>query len=450
MEFIFSLFSEPAIIIGLIAFIGLIALRESLSRIITGTLKAIIGFIILGVGADAIASSLEVLGPIFQDAFNMQGVIPTNEAVIGLAQDIFGAEMAMIMAFGFIINIILARITPYKYIFLTGHHVLFMAGLLAAVLSTAGLEGFELVAVGSFLLGATMVLSPAVVQPFYRRVTGDESIAMGHYNALTYGLSAWIGEKFGNEENSTEDVNVPRKLDFFRDNTITTALIMVLIFTITFLFADLSLINEISGGENVFVFAIMQAITFTAGFVIVLQGVRMMLAEIVPAFRGISQKIVPNAVPALDVPVIFPYAPNAVIIGFLSSLVGGIIMFLILPFTGLAIIIPGLIPLFFVGAGAGVLTNTSGGLRGVIIGGIINGALLTLLPALALPVMGELGFANSTFGDADFVLTGIIVGYLANFFSKIGVYGLVVLLLLFFAVSIIRSQKGNYEMSSKN
>lgn len=194
MEFIFSLFSEPAIIIGLIAFIGLIALRESLSRIITGTLKAIIGFIILGVGADAIASSLEVLGPIFQDAFNMQGVIPTNEAVIGLAQDIFGAEMAMIMAFGFIINIILARITPYKYIFLTGHHVLFMAGLLAAVLSTAGLEGFELVAVGSFLLGATMVLSPAVVQPFYRRVTGDESIAMGHYNALTYGLSAWIGE----------------------------------------------------------------------------------------------------------------------------------------------------------------------------------------------------------------------------------------------------------------
>src|SRR5690625_7651231 len=117
---------------------------------------------------------------------------------------------------------------------------------------------------------------------------------MVHYYALNYGFSAWIGEKFGNEENSTEDVNVPRKLDFFRDNTITTALIMVLIFTITFLFADLSLIDEISGGENVFVFAIMQAITFTAGFVIVLQGVRMMLAEIFPAFRGIYYKIVPK------------------------------------------------------------------------------------------------------------------------------------------------------------
>src|SRR5690625_994655 len=184
MEFIFSLFSEPAIIIGLIAFIGLIALRESLSRIITGTLKAIIGFIILGVGADAIASSLAVLGPIFQDAFNMQGVIPTNEAVIGLAHDIFGAEMAIIMAFGFMINIILACIKSYKDMFLTGDHVLCKDGLLAAVFSTVLFEGFDLVALGSFLLSATMVLTPPVVPPFSRIVTGDESIAMRPYNAL--------------------------------------------------------------------------------------------------------------------------------------------------------------------------------------------------------------------------------------------------------------------------
>lgn len=57
-----------------------------MQEIINGTLKTIIGFIILQIGAGAIVDSLNVLGPLFQNAFHLQGVIPTNEAVIGLAQ----------------------------------------------------------------------------------------------------------------------------------------------------------------------------------------------------------------------------------------------------------------------------------------------------------------------------------------------------------------------------
>lgn len=33
----------------------------------------------------------------------------------------------------------------------------------------------------------------------------------------------------------------------------------------------------------------------------------MMLAEIVPAFRGIATKLAPGSVPAMDIPLIFPY-----------------------------------------------------------------------------------------------------------------------------------------------
>ncbi|VUC76934.1 PTS system ascorbate-specific transporter subunit IIC [Salmonella enterica] len=65
------------------------------------------------------------------------------------------------------------------------------------------------------------------------------------------------------------------------------------------------------------------AITFAAGVFIILQGVRLILAEIVPAFTGFSEKLVPNARPALDCPVVYPYAPNAVLIGFLFSFLGG-------------------------------------------------------------------------------------------------------------------------------
>ena len=43
-----------------------------------------------------------------------------------------------------------------------------------------------------------------------------------------------------------------------------------------------------------------------------------------PAFTGFSEKLVPNARPALDCPVVYPYAPNAVLIGFLFSFLGGL------------------------------------------------------------------------------------------------------------------------------
>lgn len=441
LNFIYSFFNQPAIIIGLIAFIGLVAQKASFSKILTGTVKTIIGFLIMSLGGGIISEALETLSPAFEDAFNVQGVIPNNEAVIGLAQNILGTEMTIVMGLGFVFNILLARLTKYKYIFLTGHHVLFMSALITAVLGTAGFSGWELILIGSFILGSTMVLSPAIVQPFYKEVTGSDDIAMGHYNAVSYSLTALVAKWTGNKENSTEDIEVPDKFSFFRDSTITTAIVMVIIYLIVFLVADSTLMGELAGGDNIIMYAVVQGLTFTAGFVIVLQGVRMMLAEIIPAFQGISEKIVPEATPALDVPAIFPYGQNAVIIGFFSALLGSFVTFLILPFTNLPLIIPGLIPVFFVGAGSGVLNNAQGGVRGTIIGGFINGVSLILLPALMLPLLGELGFSNTTFGDTDFATVGIVLGYLSQLFSKAGIYGIVVLLLVIFGVSALVPSK---------
>lgn len=442
MNFIFSFFNQPAIIIGLIAFIGLVALKKPVDKILTGTFKTVIGFVILASGGGIISSALEKLSPAFESAFNVRGVIPSNEAVIGVAQKLFGSEMALIMAFGFLCNILIARFTRFKYIFLSGHHVLFMSALLSAVLSALNFKGIELVVVGSLILGSVITLSPAIVQPFYRKVTGNDAVAMGHFNGISYSLSPLISRLVGNKEHSTEDIKVPKQLSFFRDNTITTVIVMGILYVITYLLADKSVALKLSSGDNIIMFAIMQAITFTAGFVIVLQGVRMMLAEIVPAFKGVSEKVVPDAIPALDVPVLFPYAPNAVLIGFISSVVGGFIIFLILPMTSLPIIIPSLINLFFVGAGVGVLANAAGGIRGTIVAGVFNGALITFLPAVMLPLLGQLGFNNSTFGDADFAVVGIVVGTIGRTFGNIGIYGLLIIFaLIFFIGSLIKRKK---------
>lgn len=444
LNFIYSFFNQPAIIIGLIALIGLIAQKTPFSKTLVGTSKTVIGFLIISLGGGIISDTLSNLSPAFENAFNVQGVVPNNEAVIGVAQNLLGTEMTMVMGLGFVFNILLARFTRYKYIFLTGHHVLFMAALITAVMSTAGFHGVELVIIGSFILGSTMVLSPAIVQPFYQAVTGTDDISMGHYNGLSYALTALISRWTGNKENSTEEVKVPDNMSFFRDSTITTGIVMAAIYLIVFAFADNKLISELSGGDNPYIFALIEALKFTAGFVIVLQGVRMMLAEIIPAFQGISQKIVPDATPALDVPVLFPYGQNAVIIGFLSTLIGAFVTFIVLPFTSLPLIIPGLIPIFFVGAGAGVLANKQGGVRGTVISGLVNGVSLILVPAFLLPLLGNLGFSNTTFGDTDFGLVGIVLGQLSKSFGQTGVYGLVALLLLFFIVTSFMGKKSNH------
>ena len=84
-----------------------------------------------------------------------------------------------------------------------------------------------------------------------------------------------------------------------------------------------------TGGQNIIVYAVIQAMTFVAGVLVLLQGVRMFLGEIIPAFKGISEKLIPGARPALDVPIFYASGPVATTVGFLCAMVGGILATLI-------------------------------------------------------------------------------------------------------------------------
>ena len=149
-----DILGTPAILVGLFALFGLLLQKKAIADVVSGTLKTIMGFIILGAGATVLVGSLNIFGNMFEKAFNIQGVIPNNEAIVALAQNAFGAETAMIMLMGMLVNIVVARFSKFKYIFLTGHHTMFMACLLAAVLSTSGMGSVALVIVGSLILGA--------------------------------------------------------------------------------------------------------------------------------------------------------------------------------------------------------------------------------------------------------------------------------------------------------
>ncbi|MGB9841032.1 PTS ascorbate transporter subunit IIC, partial [Thermovenabulum sp.] len=323
------------------------------------------------------------------------------------------------------------------------------ACMLAAILLAAGFKGVSLVVAGSILLGITMVVFPALAHPIMKQITGSDEVAFAHFGTIGYVLSGYIGKYFGDKSKSTEDIKMPKGLTFLRDNTVAIGVTMMLVYVITALFAGKGYVEkELSNGMNYIVFSIMQALTFSAGVYVILAGVRMILGEIVPAFRGIALKIVPDAKPALDCPVVYPYAPTAVLIGFVMSFLAGIVGMFILIALKWTVIIPGVVPHFFCGATAGVFGNATGGLKGAVIGSFAHGLLITFLPVWLMPVLGNLGFANTTFSDADFTVTGIITGNVARYFGNSGIYVLIaILLILLFAPSFTRKEKKSEKIS---
>lgn len=414
--FIQEVLSKPAILIALMAFIGLVLQKKPTSEVIKGTLKSFLGFVVLGAGAGVVVNSLVPFGEMFQHAFNTQGVVPNNEAIIAVALKEYGDVTALIMFFGMVANLLIAKFTKFKYVFLTGHHTLYMACMIGVILLTIGMTRTMTIVVGSVALGIVMVLFPAMAQNTMKKLTKMDEVAFGHFSTIGYWSAAKIGELVGKGSKSTEEINFPKSLVFLRDSSVSISLTMCVFYLVLTAFAGPSFVQEkFSNGENAFIFSFTKGIEFAAGVFIILQGVRLILAEIVPAFKGISERMIPNARPALDCPIVYTYAPNAVLIGFFSSFVGGIVGMVILIMTGSTIILPGVVPHFFCGATAGVFGNTTGGIRGATLGAFVNGLLLTFAPLLVMPLLGNLGFQNTTFSDLDFIATGFVLGKSGQF-----------------------------------
>ncbi|MFT8319977.1 MAG: PTS ascorbate transporter subunit IIC [Bacillus sp. (in: firmicutes)] len=434
-----NVLSEPSILVALIALIGLIAQRKSLSDTLKGTTKTFVGFLVITAGAGILSQALAPFGAMFEAAFNVNGVVPNNEAIVALALNEYGSATALIMFFGMIVNVFIARFTRFKYIFLTGHITLYMSCMIAIILAVSGFTSFMLILVGALTVGIFMSLSPAVVQPFVRKITKNDHVALGHSGAVGYAIGGLVGMavKGKKEVKSTENINFPKGLGFLRDSTVSIALTMAIIYIVVALFAGPSFVEkELSDGKNYILFAVLQAGLFSAGVFVILSGVRLVLAEIVPAFKGISTKLVPNSKPALDVPIIYTYAPNAVLIGFFSSFVGGIVSMIILILSGGIIILPGVVPHFFTGAAAGVFGNSTGGIRGAILGSFVNGVLISFMPILLIPVLGDLGLSNATFSDSDFGVVGLFLSGLHHLGGQIAILsGIVIVLLIMVLVS---------------
>lgn len=414
---VFDLLSSAPILVGIIALTGLILQRESVDKVISGTLKTIVGFLVFGVGSGAAVTALNGFQTLFAKGFGLKGVLPLAEAVTALAQQQFGTTVSLVMLIGFIANLLVAKLTPLKYIFLTGQHNLYLAALLTIMFKALGMNNTLIIIVGGLLLGFFAALFPAIAQPYMRKVTGDDDIAMGHYVTVGYAISGWIGSKVGDPKDSTENLKLPKWLTMFKDYVVGVSITMVFFFYIAAIAAGKASTEELSGGVSWLVFPLFQGLQFSAALYVIITGVRLFLGEIVQAFVGISEKLIPNAKPALDCPVVFSFAPTATVIGFLAAYAGGLITMVIMGMFSTIVIIPVAVPYFFIGATAGVFGNATGGWKGCIAGSFVVGILIAVGPALIYPIMENVGLTGTSFPETDFNIVGLIIYYLGKLFT---------------------------------
>lgn len=416
---VFDLLSSAPILVGVIALTGLLLQKESFDKVISGTLKTIVGFLVFGVGSAAATEALDSFQKLFAKGFGLRGVLPLAEAVTALAQDHFGTTVSMVMLIGFLCNLLVAKFTPLKYIFLTGQHNLYLAALLTIMFKSLEMSNTFIIIAGGLILGVCAGLFPAIAQPYMRKVTGDDDIAMGHYVTVGYAISGWIGSKVGKPEDSTEKIKLPKWLTMFKDYVVGVSITMVIFFYVAAIAAGKTAVEDLSGGVNWLVYPLFQGLSFAAALYVIITGVRLFLGEIVGAFVGISEKLIPNAKPALDCPVVFPFAPTATVIGFLSAYIGGLVAMVVMGMFGTLVIIPVAVPYFFIGATAGVFGNATGGWKGCIAGAFVVGILIAVGPALIYPIMENIGLTGTSFPETDFNIVGLLIYYIGNFLKSI-------------------------------
>ena len=411
-----EIFGQGAIFLALIAMIGLLLQKKSFSEIVRGTLMTAIGFFILTQGTGIITgNSINGLAT----AFNT--IMPSASGSPDIDMSQFGTEIGIVMIIAFAVNLIFARFSKWKSVFLTGHMLYWFPYVFIAAGVDAGLTGFKLVALATVITSIYMIVSPNLMKPLVKEVTGDDSFTIGHPTTTLSVISGYLGKAIGNKEKSTESLKFPESINFLKEVSITGSIVICLTYIVMsfILKANGFVPGEVwsfaGGSTSAFTYIFTKSIYFGVGVTVMLLGVRMLIAEIVPAFKGIADKVVPGAIPALDCPVLFNYAPNALIIGFVVAMITSTITIILTAGMFPTVIIPLTFTCFFEIGTAAIIGNGTGGIRGAVVGAAVSGVIMVFLVGL-----GSYFFSNTinnwmlVYGGQDFSLWGIVTGLIAR------------------------------------
>ena len=374
MYLINNVFNQAVFVIGMVVFLGMLVQKTEMSKIIASTVKTMIGFLLINTGGQTLGAALLPLQPMLIKVFRLQVKVQDLGAAQAESLGDIGSEMALIFALGFLMNILLARITKFKYVHLSAHVSFFFSGLIAAALKFGtNLSFIPLVLLGAVLLGSYMTFTCAYVAPLMKNIKGGEGFTLAHSSSCGIWLAAKIGGLVGNKEKDLEDIKIPKKLNFLREMTIALTVVMTLMFFVISLISGPGwVVQQVSEGRDIISFSLLNGLQFGLWITVIITGVRMLLSEIIPAFHGIAD-----------------------ILGVVNYPV---------------VVFPALIPTLFTGAVTAIFGNSTGGIRGAFAGSFLNGLILIIGQALLLPMIGTYAPIMRILSETDYCLYGPLLG----------------------------------------
>ena len=377
--FMKQIFGQPFLLMAIIVFIGYMAMKASLSKAIMGAVKASIGILAMGVGSGALIKNFGFLLTAINNATGLQGAglntYPTMtnayekmDAVLG---DGTGASWGIyVLLIGFLFNLGLVALRKYTHIravYLTGNAMIVQAGISTYIVwRFLGLGMVPTILIAAAITALYWgIFSTMLIKPTHEITNADFTVA--HQQMFMDWVAYKVAPKIGDpKKDDIEKKKMPKSLNFLQDSIIATALVMFVSAAIIMIAAGPEQVAWLRGEEafnvpaykNSVVLLIYIAFILTADIVILLNGVRMFVGELMASFKGISEKLLPGAVAGVDCAAIFAFAPKSVVLGLIFGAIGQIFGVIgLLVFKSPIFLVPGFIPLFFDNATISIFAN---------------------------------------------------------------------------------------------
>lgn len=456
-----NILTRAELFVGLIVLIGYILLGRKWYETMAGFIKAVVGYMILNVGSAGLVTAFRPILAGLNQKFHLNAVVidpyfglnAVNAALENIGLSAAWTMTSLLLAFLWNILLLMFRkVTKLRTLLLTGHIMVQQATTVTWIvfLFVPGLRNiWGAVAVGILVGTYQAVFSNLTVEPTDHLTDGEGGFAIGHQQMFAVWLTDKIAPKIGKKEDSIENIKLPGFLQIFSDNVVSTSVLMFLFFGVIMAVLGEDFLRGIDDSfskDTAFIIYIFsKALSFTVYLNVLQAGVRMFVAELTESFKGISDKLLPGAIPAVDCAVAYGFGPaNAVTIGFFFGAIGQFLAIAgLLLFHSPVMIIAGFVPLFFDNATIAVYANKRGGVKAAMILPFVCGVVQVMGGAVCALLLQMVAFGG-WHGNIDFSTIFLGVSYIVKYLKVPGIILCVIAMLAIPQLQYLRSDKEKY------